>query len=304
MSVAMAFSAYGPPEVLRPVEVAQPQAPRGHVRVRMRAAGVQPFDCRFRRGDMQAVLPAHFPQVLGNEFAGVVDQVGDGVSDVVVGDEVLGFCAPSAYAELLVVAAEQVVIRPPSLPWEEAGSLSASGQTAYNALHDLGVTRGDTLLVHAAAGGVGTVAVQLGCHWGARVLGTASERNHSYLRSLGAEPVAYGPGLAERVRAFAPEGITVALDCIGGDAVPVSIELAGGPERVGTIADQDAISRYGVRRPGGERSAAKLAELVRLHSEGHLRITVHAAFPLLEASAAHREVESGHVRGKVVLVGT
>lgn len=150
----------------------------------------------------------------------------------------------------------------------------------------------------------GTVAVQLACHWGARVLGTASDRNHNYLRSLGAEPVAYGPGLAKRVRAVAPEGITVALDCIGGDAVPVSIELAGGPERVGTIADQNAITRYGVRRPGGERSAAKLAELVRLHSEGHLRITVQAAFPLLEASAAHREVESGHVRGKVVLVGT
>jgi len=302
MSLAMAFSQHGPPEVLHPVEVPEPQAGLGEARVRMRAAGIQPFDCAFRRGDLQGFLPARFPQVLGNDFAGVVDQVGDGVTTVAVGDEVLGFCAPGAYAELIVVAATQVVARPPSLPWESAGGLSASGQTALSALRDLGVVEGDTLLVHAAAGGVGTVAVQLAREWGARVIGTASERNHEDLRSLGVEPVAYGPGLAERVRAMAPDGITVALDCIGGEAIPVSIDLAGGPERVGTIADHAAVARYGVRRPGGERSAAKLAELVRLHSEGRLRLTVHAAIPLTKAAAAHREVEGGHVRGKVVLV--
>lgn len=167
---------------------------------------------------------------------------------------------------------------------------------------DLGVTEGDTLLVHAAAGGVGTIAVQLAREWGAEVIGTASEHNHDYLRSLGVQPVTYGPGLAERVRALAPDGITMALDCIGGDAVPVSIDLAGGPERVGTIADFSAVGRYGARWPGGDRSADKLAELVRLHTEGRLTLAVHAAIPLTEAAAAHREVETGHVRGKVVLV--
>ncbi len=126
--------------------------------------------------------------------------------------------------------------------------------------------------------------------------------NHTYLRSIGAEPVAYGPGLAQHVRAAAPTGITVALDCIGGDAVPISIDLAGGPERVGTIADHGAVAKYGVRRPGGERSAANLAELVRLHTEGRLELPVQAAVPLARAADAHREVESGHVRGKVVVV--
>ncbi|MBA3799684.1 MAG: NADP-dependent oxidoreductase, partial [Geodermatophilaceae bacterium] len=202
---AVAFSEYGDPSVLRLMDFPEPHARAGQVRVRMRAAGVQPFDCAFRRGDLRGFMPATFPQVLGNDFAGIVDEVGDGVSGVQIGDEVLGYCTLAAHAELIVVDAGAVVPRPRTMPWEVAGGLSASGQTALNALRDLGVSAGETLLVHAAAGGVGTVAVQLAREWGATVIGTASPGNHSWLGSLGITPVTYGPGLVDRVRALAPQ---------------------------------------------------------------------------------------------------
>jgi enoyl reductase len=217
---AVVFATHGGPDVLHTIEGAVPHPGPGQVRVCMRAAGVQPFDCAFRRGDLRGFLPATFPQTLGNDFAGVVDAVGDGVTDLAAGDHVVGYCTLTAHAELIVVDADQLVRRPATLPWEVAGGLSASGQTAYNALHDLGVRAGDTLLVHAAAGGVGTIAVQLAREWGVTVIGTASEPNHDYLRSLGTQPVAYGPGLVDRVRDLAPHGVDVALDCIGGQAVP------------------------------------------------------------------------------------
>lgn len=300
---AVAFAAHGNPSVLQLIEVPEPHAGPGQVRVRMRAAGVQPFDCAFRRGDLQGFLPATFPQTLGNDFAGVVVEVGEGVAGRHVGDELLGFCTLVAHAELIVVDATVVVSRPPTLPWEVAGGVSASGQTALNALRDLGVAAGETLLVHAAAGGVGTFAVQLARDWGATVIGTASPGNHAWLASLGVLPVAYGPGLADRVRALAPGGVDVALDCIGGDAVTVSLELIEDRSRIGTIADHAAVQRYGIRRPGGERTAANLTELVELHTAGRLQVPIHLAVPLGQAAEAHAAVETGHVRGKVVLTG-
>lgn len=298
---AVVFFEHGEPSVLRLVELPEPHAGARQVRVRMRGAGVQPFDCAFRRGDLRSFMPATFPQVLGNDFAGVVDEVGDEVTGVHVGDDVLGFCTLAAHAELIVVEAAAVVPRPPTLPWEVAGGLSASGQTALNALRDLDVKAGETLLVHAAAGGVGTIAVQLAREWGARVIGTASPHNHSWLESLGVAPVTYGAGLAERVRSVAPGGVDVCLDCIGGEAVPVSLELVGDRNRVGTIADYSAVEKYGVRRPGGERTAGKLSELVELHAAGRLRLPIHLAVPLARAAEAHAAVETGHVRGKVVI---
>ncbi len=301
---AVAFSEYGDPSVLQLMDFPEPHAGAGQVRVRMRAAGVQPFDCAFRRGDLHGFMHATFPQVLGNDFAGVVDEIGEEVGNVRVGDEVLGYCTLAAHAELIVVNADAVVPRPPTLPWEVAGGLSASGQTALNALRDLGVSAGETLLVHAAAGGVGTVAVQLAREWGATVIGTASPGNHSWLESLGITPVTYGPGLVDRVRALAPQGVDVALDCIGGEAVPVSLELVSDRNRIGTIADYSAVEKYGVRRPGGDRSAENLTELVELHTAGRLQLPIHLAVPLDDASSAHAEVETGHVRGKVVLTAS
>lgn len=298
---AVAFSTYGDPSVLELIERPDPHPGPGQLRVRMRASGLQPFDCAFRRGNLAGFMPATFPQVLGNDFAGTVDEVGEGVDSFIAGDEVLGFCTLDAHAELIVVDAAHVVHRPATLPWHEAGGLSASGQTALNALRDLDLHAGDTLLVHAAAGGVGTVAVQCAREWGARVIGTASPANHSYLESLGITPVAYGAGLLDRVHDLAPQGIDVVLDCIGADAVPVSLDLGVARNRIGSIADYSAVEKYGVRRPGGERSAENLRELVDLHTADRLKLTVHLAAPLDQAAQAHEAVETGHVRGKVVL---
>ncbi|PZS23414.1 MAG: hypothetical protein DLM54_01320 [Acidimicrobiales bacterium] len=178
---AVAFYEYGDPSVLRLIELPEPHAGAGQVRVRMRAAGVQPFDCKLRRGDMREFMPITSPHVPGNDFAGVVDEVGAGVTAFRAGEDLLGFTNGGAHAEVIVVDASAVVPRPSTLPWEVAGALSASGQTALNALRDLGVTAGDTLLVHAAAGGVGTFAVQLARQWGATVIGSASPPNHSWL---------------------------------------------------------------------------------------------------------------------------
>ncbi|MFG2110802.1 NADP-dependent oxidoreductase [Micromonospora chersina] len=303
MPLAMGITEFGSADVLRPIEVPEPVAGRGQLRVRVKAAGVNLIDCRIRAGFMNSIYPATFPQVLGNEFAGVVDQVGAGVTGLAVGDEVLGFAFMQSYTEVLVVGADQIVAKPPTMPWEAAGSLSAVGQTAYHALRTLRVGPGETVLVHAAAGGVGTVAVQLARAWGATVIGTASAGNHDYLRSIGAEPVAYGDGLADRVRSLAPKGVDVAFDAHGGqEALEVSLELVPDRSRIGTIANFRAAGQHGITMLRSERSAETLAALTRLYTDGGLRLHVQRTYPLRQAADAHREAEGGHVRGKLALV--
>ena len=301
MSTAIAFSTYGEPEVLEAIEVEKPRPGAGQVLIRVRSAGVQPFDARVRRGELQRWVPVRFPQTLGNEFAGVIEEVGRDVGAFEVGDEVIGFTGMRAYAEFVVAGIDEIVPKPPSMPWEEAGVLTAAGQTAHIALSELKIGEGDTVLVHAAAGGVGTFAVQLAREWGATVIGTASERNHGYLRQLGANPVAYGPGLADRVRKLAPHGVDAALDVVGGEAIPVSLELVENKNRVGTIADHSGAAKYGVSTLGGVRTTGRLTELVELYEQGRLRVHIQNAHPLRNAPQAHQEVETGHVRGKVVL---
>jgi len=299
---AVVFPRFGDADVLEIIQVEAPTAGPDQVRVRIEAAGVQPFDARYRAGLFEPYVPAQLPQTLGNEFAGVVDQVGPGVTGVAVGDEAIGFVWQAAYADLVVVGAHEIVPKPAGMPWTEAGVLSASGQTAHTALQELGVERGETLLIHAAAGGVGHFAVQLARELGARVIGTASERNHDYLRGLGAEPVTYGDGLVERVRAIAPEGIAAALDAHGGDeAIEASVALVEDRKRIGTLSGYAAAQRFGIQLIGTQRSADRLNELVDLYRQGKLVVTVQRAFPLEAVADAHREVETGHVRGKVVL---
>jgi enoyl reductase len=300
MAKAIIFNEYGDPDVLRLVEIPDPQPGPGQVRVKIRAAGVQPADTRMRSGAWRAWMPVTFPARVGNEGAGVIDAVGPGVTAFGPGDEILGPTA-GAYADTVLFEADQIARKPAMMPWSEAGVLSASGQTASTALEDLGVEAGETLLIHAAAGGVGQIAVQLAKARGALVIGTASEANHDFLRSLGALPVTYGPGLVDRVRALAPGGVDAALDGAGGDALEASLELVAKKERIGTIADQAGAARLGIRSIGTRRSSERLTELVRLYSLGKLRVLIWKEFPLADAASAHRESEGRHLRGKVVL---
>ena len=302
MSKAVAFPRYGDADVLTMIDLPEPRPGEGEIRVRVRSAGVNLVDCKVRAGMLDGYVAVTFPQVLGNEFAGVVEEVGPGVTGIAVGDAVLGFAAMAAYAELVVVEAASVVAKPESMPWDLAGGISAVGQAAYASMRALGVSAGETVLIHAAAGGVGTIAVQLARQRGATVIGTASEKNHDYLRTLGAIPIEYGEGLLERIRAIAPGGVEAALDLIGGESIPVSVQVVGDRRRVGTIADPTAHERYGVQRIRYERSARVLSEITHLHDTGRLTMPIHGTYPLADAASAHREVESGHVRGKVVLI--
>jgi len=302
MARVVVFSEYGEPEVLRVVETDDPSPGPGEVRIRVMAAGVQPFDAGYRRGAFAAYKQATFPARLGNEVAGIVDMTGEGVTEFAPGDEVIAFVDAIGYADLIVAPATQIVAKPAAMSWPEAGVVSASGQTADTALDALDVRAGDRLLIHAAAGGVGSFATQLAVARGATVIGTASAHNHAYLEDLGALPVTYGPGLADRVRALAPEGITAALDCVGGNANDVSVELLGSPDRAVTVADWQAEQRLKVRRIGTDRSTARLARLLTHYQEGELGVPIWKRFTLDQAPLAHHEIETGHTRGKIVLV--
>ncbi|GAA2430256.1 NADP-dependent oxidoreductase [Streptomyces macrosporus] len=298
---AAAINSFGGPEVVELLEVETPTAGPGQVRVRVKAAGIQASDCAVRGGWAPPGQTLAFPQKIGNEFAGIVDQVGEGVDGFEVGSEVLGWALLSCHAEYLVVPTDQIVEKPAEMPWEVAGVLSASGQTAHTALERLKVGEGDTLLVHAAAGGVGTVAVQLARVYGADVIGTASPRNHDYLRSLGATPVAYGEGLVERVRDLAPKGVTAILDGAGGEALDASVELLEDRGRIGTLVGFDRVEELGILGIFSQRSVTRLKALVDLYVQGRLHIEIARAYPLERAADAHREVETRHVRGKLVI---
>ena len=298
---AVVFDAFGPPEVLRIAELPDPEPGPGEVRVRVRSAGVQPFDVFVRRGEMPWA-PVKFPQQIGQEYAGVVDRLGEGAADagLRVGDAVLGSTMFNGNAELLCVPVPNVVRKPDRLDFPTAAALVAASQTAGGALGQLGVGAGDVLLVHAAAGSVGTVAVQLARLAGATVIGTASPANHDYLRQLGAIPVAYGDGLVDAVRALGRIP-TVALDAAGGAAVAQSIALGIEPGRVGTIVDDKAAAEHGALVARAGRSPERLTEVIGLAARGKISMPVRA-YPFADVAAAHAAVESRHGRGKVVLI--
>jgi NADPH:quinone reductase-like Zn-dependent oxidoreductase len=299
---AAAFASFGGPEVMRVMEFPEPQAGPGQVRVQVKAAGVQHFDCAVRKGLSPSGVAVNFPQIPGNEFAGVIDQIGEGVTGFAKGDEVLGFNILNCYAEYVVVNASQIVHKPKTMLWAEAGGLSGNGQGAYAALKAIGVTPGDTILIHGAAGTLGSIAVQLAKEWGAgTVIGTASEYNHDYLRSLGAIPVTYGQGLVERVRAIAPNGVDAAFDTAGAEAVRASVELVKDRSRICTFAAPELNAELGLATVRAERTAARLAELVELHTKGKLRLLIRQTFPLERADEAHRLIETRRGRGKIVL---
>ncbi|MGW2562620.1 NADP-dependent oxidoreductase [Streptomyces sp. NPDC001514] len=300
---AIVYEEFGGPEVLRHTEVDKPEPGPGEVRVKVVAVGVNPLDHKRRYGWVEQFYPTTFPAIPGLEFAGIVDALGEGVTGTAVGDEVLGWTKTGAYAQYAI--AGDIVPKPAALSWESAATLPVAGETAQRVLGALGLKQGETLLLHGAAGAVGSMAVQLAVALGATVVGTASPRNHDYLRALGAIPVAYGDGLVARVRAAAPQGVDAVFDAAGSGVLPASIELRGGTtDRIVTIADMNAAD-HGVPFSGGgtppEQVRAGLTEHARLAAEGRLNIPVVETFVLADAAKAQELSEAGHVRGKLII---
>lgn len=296
---AVQFDQFGGTAELHLADIETPQPGAGQIRVRVRAAGVNALDGKVRSGAMSAAFPTPLPAVPGYELAGVVDAVGDEVREVAVGDHVLGWSDTGAYAEYAL--ATTVAIKPADLSWERAVALPIAGATAERVLDLLDIAEGEVVLMHGAAGAVGTVAVQLAVARGARVIATAGPANQSYLTSLGATATVYGEGLVERVTALAPGGIDAVFDVAGKGALEDSITLRRGIDRIVTIADFRA-HQLGITFASGptERSSARLAQLARDAAAGTLVTTV-TTYPLEQAAAAQDASDAGHTRGKLVL---
>ncbi|MFD7057121.1 NADP-dependent oxidoreductase [Streptomyces mirabilis] len=288
MSKAITFSEYGAPEVLRLSEVTPPEPGPGQVRIKVRAASVNPIDMKIRSGLMARMAPADFPVIPGLDAAGVVDAVGAG-ADATVGDEVLGATVGGSYAEYALL--ERPVAKPESLSREVAASLVTVGQTAARVLDQLGVQAGQTLLIHGAAGSVGVIAVQLAAARGITVIGTAAERDLERVTALGATAVRYGDGWVERVKAAAPGGVDFVFDASGAGVLADSVALTGDAAKVITIADM-AAAQHGVRFSAGtsEQGRQSLPELVQLAAAGKLTVPVWRTYPLAEAARAQADL--------------
>ncbi|MFJ1702212.1 NADP-dependent oxidoreductase [Kitasatospora sp. NPDC088346] len=305
---AIAIRKYGGPEVVEYTELPDPKVGPDSVLVRVKAAGINPVDWKVREGYLDGLMDVHFPLIMGWDLAGVVLAVGGAVTEFSPGDEVIGYVRKDAvehgtYAELVSAPVRTLARKPAALDWAQAGGLPLAGLTAHQTLIGaMGLRAGESVLIHGAAGGVGCLAVQLAVARGARVIGTAGERNHAFLRGLGAEPVAYGDGLVDRVRALAPDGVDAALDLVGGgEPLEVSAQLVADPSRLVSVADYGVVAlggRYVFVRP----DAAGLAELAALAEEGRLRVPVASTFPLAQAASAQALNAEGRTRGKIVLL--
>ena len=314
MTRAVVATAFGGPEVLAVIQTPVVAPASGEALVSVRAAGTNPIDYKLYSGAM-GQDSARLPMRLGFEAAGVVTEVADGAEGpagpVRVGDEVIAYRISGAYAADVTVPLSSVIPKPSPLSFEEASGMMLTGVTAAHALTVIGLGAGETVLIHGAAGGVGLMAVQLAVADGARVIGTASQGGHELLREFGAEPVLYGAGLEERVRALAPDGVDAAVDCAGGDeALDTSLALVASRDKIVAVVASRRAFDSGVKviggapgaDPGTEIRAAARLSLAQLAEAGKLRVVVAATYPLAETAAAHRALATGHTRGKIVLV--
>ena len=304
MPKAVRFDEYGGIDVLQVVEVDRPIPGAGQLLVKVVAAGINPGEAAIRAGLMASQFPATFPSGQGSDLAGTVAELGPGVTGFSVGDEVIGFSNERAsQAEFVLVEADNLIARPADVPWEVAGALFVVGTAAYAAVRAVGVGAGDTVAVSGAAGGVGSIAVQLARNAGATVIGVAGPANHDWLTDHGVIPVEYGDGVADRLRTASGGRIDAFIDTFGADYVPLAIELGVQPDRIDTIIDFAAAEKYGVKTEGNSAAASAevLAELAGLISAGRLEVPIARVYPLDEVRAAYRELEQRHTRGKIVL---
>lgn len=298
------YSQLGGPEVLQVVEVEIPLPALGEVRVRILAAGLNPMDAKLFQGRPTSIGRAvQLPSGNGSDLAGVIDEVGSGVTEFRVGDGVFGGSMQNAQADFAIAKPSKLLHKPNGLTMEQAGSLDIVGRTGWATVNSLGLGPNDVVLVSAAAGGVGVVASQLARRAGATVIGSAGASNHDFLRSIGVIPVEYGPGLVNAVRAISPRGITAALDNHGRQAVDAAIELGAPPARINSIADYAAPADYGTTAVGGSSAGtAELLEVAELVAAGELQFPIDSIFPLERVSAAYERLLGGHLRGKIVLL--
>jgi NADPH:quinone reductase-like Zn-dependent oxidoreductase len=296
---AVTYHEYGDPSVLRVEDVPEPHAGPGQVRIRVEAASVNPIDWKIRAGYLQQMIPLQFPAIPGRDAAGVVDEVGEGVTGITVGERVFGLSDTGTTAEHAVLTAWAPV--PDSWTPHQAAAAGASSETAIRVLNLLGVDAGSTLLIEGAAGGVGSAAVQIAVARGATVLGTASESHHDFLRALGAIPTTYGPGLPDRVSALAPGGVDLAFDVVGSGSLPDLIKIASSADNVVSIADFTA-PEHGVRlTTAADAPTDALAEAAALGAAGTYVPQVAATYPIEQTAEAHIHSQAGHTRGKLVI---
>ncbi len=304
MPRAVRFDHYGGLEVLQVVDVPRPTPGPGQVLVRVKAAGINPGEIAILRGVFAERWPATFPSGQGSDFAGVVEQTGSGVTQVAAGDEVIGFTHERAsQAEYVVVDAGNLVPRPANVSWEQAGGLFVAGTTAFAAVRAVDLKAGDTVVVSGAAGGVGSIAVQLARNAEARVIGLAGEDNQPWLREHGVIPVLYGDGVEGRIRTASGGKVDAFVDTFGGGYVELAIKLGVAPNRIDTIIDFAAAEKYHVKAEGSQAAANAevLGQLAALIAAGRLEIPIAKVFPLSKVREAYQELEQRHTRGKIVL---
>ncbi|MEV4419644.1 NADP-dependent oxidoreductase [Patulibacter sp. NPDC049589] len=305
MPKAVRFDGYGGVEVLEVREVDRPEPGAGQVLVRVRAAGINPGEIAVREGVFEDRWPATFPSGQGSDLAGVVEEVGVGVTAFAAGDEVLGWTDErGSQAELVVVPADQLAPKPAAVPWDVAGSLFVAGMAAYASVRAVAPQDGEVVVVSAAAGGVGVYASQLARESGATVIGLASERNHGWLREHGIVPVAHGDGALERVRQAAGGRVDGLIDLFGGGYVDLALELGVAKERINTIFDFAAVEEHGVSAQGTSEvaSAAAVAEVAGLVASGRIDVPIAAAYPLDQVRDAYVRLAERSTRGKIVLL--
>jgi NADPH:quinone reductase-like Zn-dependent oxidoreductase len=304
MPRAVRFDKYGGIDVLQVVEVSRPIPSTGEVLVRVKAAGINPGEASIRKGLFAERWPATFPSGQGSDLAGVVEEIGPQVVNFAVGDEVIGFVENrSSQAELVLVKSGNLIPRPRNVSWEQSGSLFVAGATAYAAVRAVALKAGDTVVVSGAAGGVGSIAVQLAKNAGAKVIGLAGNANQKWLADHGVIPITYGDGVEDRIRTASGGKVDAFVDTFGGGYVELALKLGVAANRIDTIIDFAAAAKHGVKAEGNYEAAnaTVLAELAGLIAGGRLEIPIAKVYPLADVQEAYRDLEQRHTRGKIVL---